>query len=412
MSTLEKSGYRRLTAAWLASVAVLLLVLLLFHWYMERDEFEETAVSQAAIVGNNASAALLFGDQPAAAEVLASLAYSPNVLEAALYRDDGSLLAQFRAGRGVAAPVLGSSAATVDSGQSLREIRVVQPVMLDGRRVGTVALRVSLDRVNAELLGFFFGYGLIAAIVAGLAYVATRGLRQRIRQYRDDLEDSHARLRHMVAHRETLLEAEHKRIAMEIHDELGQILTAALMNLRLIQRVYGQDDALAAQLIVDIQSQLDAAYHGVKNIAASLHPAALQFGLVAAIESLAERVLIPAGLRWRIDATPLPPLDQGQSIALFRIAQESLTNIVRHAAAANVQIALTVVGGELILEVADDGRGLDRTPGKPTQMKFGLLGMRERAESVGAHVTIGPASAQGTCVRVVLPLVGKEMGKK
>lgn len=399
---MEDTGYRQVTAVWLAAVAVLVLALLAFHWYVERDDIRDVAEAQAAVVASNAGAALVFGDERAAMEILASLAHAPDVVEAALYRGDGTVLARFDAGL----PLLPSRAPPLGSEFAGGELRVATAALLDQRRVGTAVLRVSLKHLRLEMLRFVAGFGLIAALVAALGYLATRGLRRRLGQYRDDLETSHAKLRQMVAHREDLLDAEHKRIAVEIHDELGQILTAALMNLRNVKRSLGQTDAATTALIDDVQHQLDAAYRGMKNIATELHPAVLQFGFAPALEWLAERILKPAGLRWRIDApAPLPPLEPRQAIALFRIVQESLTNVVRHAGAASVRIALTPADGALALEVADDGCGLAVDP-KETLPKFGLIGMRERAESIGAHVTIGRVAGAGTRVRVVVPLVG------
>lgn len=409
MSSAEYSGDRQFAWILAASVVALVLALLVFHWYMERNELLESAHSQASVVASNAGAALVFNDAAAAEETLAALARWPSVIEAALYRDSGDLLAGFQNGRGSAANPLEPSAPTVGHAFLLRELRVAIPVLLDARRVGTLALRVSQDRLYGELLNFVAGYLLIAGFVTVLAYLATRGLRRRLRKYRDDLEASHARLRQMIAHREDILEAEHKRIAMEIHDELGQILTAALMNLRMIKRGHGNPGTDVAQLIEDAQSQLDAAYCGMKNIAASLHPAVLQFGFIPAIEWLAERILKLTGIRWSIEAaTSLPPLDPRQSMALFRIVQESLTNIVRHAEAATVRIVAQAAHGGLVLEVTDDGRGLDAARDVTAEMKFGLVGMRERAESIGAHVTISGMPGRGTCVSVVLPLVEHE----
>lgn len=401
---MNSTGYRQVTAVWLAAVAVLVLALLAFHWVVEREEMRNVAESQASVVAGNAAAALVFGDERAGTEILASLAHAPDVVEAALYRGDGTLLARFDGG--ASRLVLPEQAPPLGSEFGGGELRVAIPALLDGRRVGTAALRVSLKHLRLEMLRFVAGFGLIAVLVVVLGYLATRGLRRRLGQYQDDLAVSHAKLRQMVAHREDLLDAEHKRIAMEIHDELGQILTAALMNLRSVKRSLGRTDEETARLIEDIQRQLDAAYRGMKNIATELHPAVLQFGFVPALEWLAERILKPAGLHWRVDAPdPLPPLEPRQAIALFRIVQESLTNVVRHAGAASVHIVLTPTDGALAVEVADDGRGL--APGaQETLPKFGLIGMRERAESVGAHVTIGQVKGTGTCVRVVLPLIG------
>jgi signal transduction histidine kinase len=224
-----------------------------------------------------------------------------------------------------------------------------------------------------------------------------------LRRYQEDLEQSRARLQQLIAHRESVVDEVHKKIAVEIHDQLGQIITAALLHVRLLDRSLPATDAAARELVRNIDGLLNDAYRSMKDIAVSLRPAVLNFGFVAAAEWLAERVLGVAGIAWRITTSEPPPsLDERQSIAFFRIIQESLTNCVRHAGASEVTVSLATDGDRLVLEIADNGRGLTVAAAEQ-ETRFGLLGIRERAESLGGTASIVGAPAGGTRVRVVVP---------
>jgi signal transduction histidine kinase len=154
-----------------------------------------------------------------------------------------------------------------------------------------------------------------------------------------------------------------------------------------------------------VVGQLDESYYGMKNIATLLYPAVLKFGFRPAVEWLAGRLLKVAGIHWRMDVDePFPALGAEQSMGLFRMLQEALVNVVHHSHAANVRIRLNCAEGEVTLEVADDGVGFDPDAGAQNP-RFGLIGMRERAESLGGHVTIASRPGEGTRVLLTVPLV-------
>lgn len=221
-----------------------------------------------------------------------------------------------------------------------------------------------------------------------------------------DVERSRAELRRLSAHREGIIEREHQRLAREFHDELGQVLTTARMQLQLLDRklVSGPvDGASVAASIKDIESMVAEAYRSVKTIASDLRPAALNLGLTAAVEWLAARVLGTAGLRYAIRFDrEADRLADDYLIALFRIVQESLTNIVRHAGAGNVSIELAYDGAAIRLAIADDGcgfvlEGIDRSS------HFGLLGISERVAALAGTLEIDSAADAGTRLTVKLP---------
>lgn len=236
-------------------------------------------------------------------------------------------------------------------------------------------------------------------IVSGVILDVTQ-----LRRYQQEIEQSRARLRDLIVHRENVVDEVHRKVAIEIHDQLGQIITAALLHLRLLDRALTPGDDAARELVQSIDDLLNEAYRSMKDIAVSLRPAVLNFGFVAAAEWLAERILGIAGVAWQITTSEPPPrLDERQSLAFFRIIQESLTNCVRHAEASEVHISLAATEGALVLEVADNGRGTHADAGG---MKgLGLLGIRERAESLGGTATIHCPPSGGTTVTVTVPSV-------
>lgn len=226
-----------------------------------------------------------------------------------------------------------------------------------------------------------------------------------LKQAQQALERSRAELRQLGAHREGMVEREHQRLAREFHDELGQLLTTARMHLQLLAQQVGNEPARAAESVRAIDAMIVDAYRSIKNIASDLRPAALNLGLTAAIEWLAGRMLVPLGIACAIDCAPeADRLDDDYSITLFRIVQESLTNIVRHAAAQRVRIAIRHEAGILRLMVEDDGKGFDARQVDRVK-QFGLLGIAERVAALDGAVDLDSAPGAGTRIAVRLPHV-------
>lgn len=403
-TTFEIRRYRRnyLVSVGIALVAAVLL-LVVHRWHEETTELIFNVHTQAAMVSTNASAALVFNDPQTGAEMLAALGKSPVVLEAALYRSDGNLLAAYVSPGHQREATFGPVPPALGTRYRLNEILVSESVTDGGREVGRVAIRASQEFAHAELRTYLLSLLGTILMVAIFAYLSAGRLRRRMALARHQVETSRSMLKQLSDRREMVLEAEHRRIAIEIHDQLGQVLTAALLNLRLLERSSGSLDAASRALIRDIESQLDEAYKGMKDIAASLHPAVLQFGLPAAIEWLAERMLKPAGITLTMaTGQGSPPLDASQSIALFRIVQEAFANVIRHAKASEVKVFVgSRPDGSFVLEIADQGMGFDAAA-KRRSLHFGLLGIRQRAESVGARCVIESSPGKGTRVRVTI----------
>lgn len=219
-----------------------------------------------------------------------------------------------------------------------------------------------------------------------------------------NLAQSRQQLRQLVALNETRLEQEKRHIAREVHDELGQVLTALRMDLSLaIIRHASRVPELDGEL-KNMKTLVDRAIQAVRNVATSLRPAALDMGLVPSIEWLCQEFARHGNVVCQFDAPEAPvEMDASRDVVIFRIVQESLTNIRKYAQASQVAITLTRRDGELLLEIRDNGRGFD--PVAATRRgSLGLVGMRERVISLGGQVDINSTPGQGTAIAVVIPL--------
>lgn len=198
-------------------------------------------------------------------------------------------------------------------------------------------------------------------------------------------------------------EAERKRIAQELHDEIGQNLTAVLLGLKRAAdgAPAGLADDLAA-LSETVRTGLDE----VRLIARRLRPGVLEdLGLVSALGALAAEFAELTGVVVRRGISlGLPPLSPQSELVLYRVAQEGLTNAARHSGAAAVELTLSRQGDAVALRVADDGRGRgDAAEGA------GIRGMRERALLVGATLSLGPRPGGGTELRMLVPAPAPEL---
>ena len=224
------------------------------------------------------------------------------------------------------------------------------------------------------------------------------------RRIQQEISLSRQRLREMAAQGEAMREYERKNIAREVHDELGQVLTALRMDLTFTEMRHGGPSSELTDKLREMRGLVDRAIQGVRNVAANLRPSALDMGLVPAIDWLCSDLTRHAAIPCEFRPSPLSvELPEDRAIGLFRIVQESLTNITRYAQASRVLVTLQEQGDELVLDVVDDGQGFDPVQAR-SRRSFGLLGMEERALALGGRVDISSAPDQGTRVRVVVPL--------
>jgi signal transduction histidine kinase len=197
-------------------------------------------------------------------------------------------------------------------------------------------------------------------------------------------------------------ELERRRLARELHDETGQALSSILLGLKSLDEKVGSDDARAA--VADVRALVVATLQDVRRLAIELRPKVLDdFGLVPAVDRLTETFGAQTGIGIRFESSladeRLPPEVE---TALFRIVQESLTNIVKHSRARNISIVLARKPGAVVAVIEDDGQGFD-----PTSVRdggFGLEGMRERVGLLDGRLQIESAEGEGTTLIAEVPL--------
>lgn len=222
-----------------------------------------------------------------------------------------------------------------------------------------------------------------------------------------ELRSSRQQLQDFVRHIDIAVEEERRRIAREVHDQLGQALTALKLDVKWVaqQLETNAEDARekVGRRFKDLLELIDSTVDTVQRISGQLRPEMLEsMGLVAAIEVLAEQFEERTGIRCRVNADPQLKVRGQDATQIYRIVQESLTNVLRHAEARRVRIELSKVETTLCVAVRDDGRGIEEAD-RDSPHAFGMMGMRERARILGGTLVITGAPQQGTIVRLDLP---------
>ena len=242
---------------------------------------------------------------------------------------------------------------------------------------------------------------LAAAIARELREAEVRVAHRRAQQ---ELLDSRRQLQELSAHLQTVREEERTRIARELHDELGQMLTALKMDVAWLRSRIAASEAGLVHKTSAMAELIDATLDAVRSIAADLRPVMLDdLGVRAAVEWLLEDFSKRYGISYELE-TELDdyPLDDQRTTSAFRVVQECLTNVARHAQASAVAIALDGRDNDLQLRVKDNGCGFDPAVVRRAQ-GFGLLGMRERVLALGGSLHIDSAPGKGTSVVIDLP---------
>jgi PAS domain S-box-containing protein len=225
------------------------------------------------------------------------------------------------------------------------------------------------------------------------------------RRAEEELRRSREQLSDLSAHLEWVREEERARIAGEIHDELGQALTALRMDVSWLRTHAGAPPERVLAKLRDMEELIDDTIGRARRICSELRPGVLDdLGLEAAVEWQAQEFERRTGVRCQVvSSLPAPGPDREVSTTLFRILQESLTNVARHAAAANVRVELRQEGARVLLEVRDDGRGA--AAALPAgRRSLGVVGMNERARRLGGTFTFNSTPGRGSCVQASIPL--------
>lgn len=219
-----------------------------------------------------------------------------------------------------------------------------------------------------------------------------------------EIKSSRAQLAELSAHVETVKEQERMRIAREIHDDLGGNLTAIKMALALLTRRLPAKDASLIEKAAYIDSLVDRTIETVHRIAGDLRPGVLDFGLVAALDWQAGEFEKQLGVPCEFSSSTAEiELDPDQATALFRIVQEALANISKHAGASKVDLRLIDSKHSLLLEIEDNGCGIETTDFRKPK-SYGIRGMKERATALGGDLSITAGPSGGSIVSIKIPL--------
>jgi signal transduction histidine kinase len=250
---------------------------------------------------------------------------------------------------------------------------------------------------------------LVPAVQRALRESEERHERQRAEE---KLRRSHAQLRALTAYLQYVREEERTRIAREVHDELGQALTGLKLDLSWLGKHLGKNGRSLQQKVGIMSTHIDATIQTVRRIATELRPGILDdLGLVAAIEWQANEFQTRTGIQCIVATTVTETIwDQDFITVFFRIFQETLTNIIRHAHATRVEVRLTEEAGRLVLVVQDNGRGITEEEISNTR-SIGLIGMRERAALLSGEINFLGRPGEGTTVTVQIPLPSADRKK-
>ena len=259
--------------------------------------------------------------------------------------------------------------------------------------------------------------------LARLAPVIERELqdaavRRERKQADRELLASRAQLRELAAYLQTVREEERTRIARELHDELGQMLTAVKLDAMWLSGNLSSKNPGVAEKITAMSALIDETLDAMRRVAADLRPTMLDdLGLVAAVEWLTEEFAKRSGIGIRLERDVGQEkfgcggscekedcrMDGAVATAAFRIVQECLTNVTRHAEATHVQVYLKCRDGKLMIWVSDDGKGLPADKTKKSGA-YGMIGMRERAQSLGGTLEFFSTPGKGVRAEVVIPI--------
>jgi signal transduction histidine kinase len=221
------------------------------------------------------------------------------------------------------------------------------------------------------------------------------------------LRASSEQFRNLAAHLLSVREEERARISREVHDELGQSLTAVKMDLAWLAGRLPPRNGEMLRRIRATGQLADSIIQSIRRISTELRPAVLDLGLAAAVEWQVQEFQSRSGVQCKVRLLIREVVTSNASTAMFRIFQETLTNVARHAKATRVEVVLQKQQDRLVLLIHDNGRGFDQADPSFSN-SLGLLGMRERAAILGGQVNISSAAGKGTTVTAWIPLPSRE----
>jgi signal transduction histidine kinase len=365
-----------------------LLIITFFRYTGAESELANKIVNESSIITSNISASIVFNDSDEIQRIHQSILYSKEIRLSCIYNNQGLLMSQVGKVKISDGIFCGS-----EKPQSALIYVFQKPIDFKKNSIGRIEIYVSRADVITESIVFFAGASIVALLVWLINFLAITRLNLKLKSYESQLQQ-------LIFHRDSIIEDEHRKIAIEIHDQIGQLLSSANFNIRYLRNP--QTKSQANQLLNDTEKILSEVYSKVKNISAELHPSVLDFGIQAAIEWLAETRLSNHNIEWSIKRNKgFHKISNKLSIVLFKITQEAFTNILKHSHASSVIIQLHSTKLIIKLVIKDNGIGM----GKETIRKgksLGLIGISERAKAVGGKAEIH-ADRSGTSLTITLP---------
>jgi two-component system, NarL family, sensor histidine kinase UhpB len=270
---------------------------------------------------------------------------------------------------------------------------------------GTMGEEVAIETLKNGATDYVLKHRMVRLVPS--VHRALRESQERTERRRAEkqLRESHEQLRALSVYLQRVREEERTRIAREVHDELGQALTSCKLDLSLIASRLPRTLKPLIEKAKALSAHMDSTIQTVRRISTELRPGILDhLGLVAALEWQANEFQTRTGIKCEVQTSLQDPqLEQNLATTFFRIFQETLTNIIRHAGATHVWVHLKEESGRIIMDVKDNGRGIGPEEISDTR-SLGLLGMKERAALMGGEFRIGLArGGQGTKVTVSIP---------
>jgi signal transduction histidine kinase len=271
---------------------------------------------------------------------------------------------------------------------------------------GTMGEEVAIETLKSGATDYVLKHRLARLVPSVHRALREAQERDERRRAQEQLRESHEQLRALSVYLQHVREEERTRIAREVHDELGQALTSCKLDLSLLANKLPGNLTPLRDKAKALSAHIDATIQTVRRIATELRPGILDhLGLIAALEWQANEFQTRTGIKCDVRADLHEPvLTPDLATTFFRIFQETLTNIIRHAGATHVVVYLKEAAGRIILEVKDNGRGISPKEISNTR-SMGLLGMKERAALLGGTFKIGPGpNGKGTLAVVSIPL--------
>jgi signal transduction histidine kinase len=289
--------------------------------------------------------------------------------------------------------------------EALKLIRTTNPGVAFILVTGTVSEEFAVNIIQQGADDYILKTNLTRLPAAIKNAIEKKRIQQEQERSQQELKQLNEELRSVSAHLEKIREEEQARIAREIHDQIGQQLTGLKMDISWLKRMTNNkaEPQSILEKLNEISVNLDEAVKTVRKVASDLRPSILDdFGLIDALDWHSKEFSSRYGINVHFKSLIKDVrIDPDISIGLFRIYQEALVNVARHAEAKNVITIFEIVDNEASLRISDDGKGFDTSVTKKT---LGLLGMKERAQMIGGTFTIDSKPGKGTSVFVTAPI--------